>query len=544
MSPAPPTTKKRVAVVGSGVTGISATWALNEHSEHEVHLFERDDRPGGHTNTVEWKEKKSGEKTWVDTGFIVFNTVTYPNFLSFLRTLCIPHMASEMSFAISRDLGAYEWAGGSPSSLFAQRINLLNPGQWRMVWDILRFNTEALSVLRSGGTDSESIGTYLERKGYSNEFRDNYLLPMTAAIWSTPPNTAALDFPALTLLRFMHNHHLLQILDRPVWLTLPTGSHSYVQRVLAKLPDEQLHLSTGIKSVSTGGQDGGVVLVDEGGKEWEFDHAVFATHADVTLGILESGEGITREERDVLGGFEFGKNRAVLHGDVDLMPKRESTWSAWNYLTSSTDSSANVNKVSLTYYMNVLQSIPSKVFGPVLVTLNPPFEPKQELVKGEYAYEHPYYTAKSVASQKKLHMIQNKRGLTFGGAWSGYGFHEDGFKSGLSLAMSHLNANPPFALKSSERPIPPTLLLTIFYFLAERLRRIAEFPWSYLMWFGVIWLEVLQWVLGVFGGKEEEGEGLAGQVREVRAMWEKSAGIGEAWKVKKEEGRGVRDQAG
>lgn len=220
-----------------------------------------------------------------------------------------------MSFAVSRDRGLYEWAGTSLSALFAQRRNLVNPAQWRMVFDILRFNAAAVPFLRQGDS-KESIGAYLRRQGYSDAFRDNYLLPMTAAIWSTPPDQAALDFPALTLLRFMHNHHLLQLLDRPAWLTIARGSHGYVNAILAKLPKQQLHLRAGIESVRNEG--GKVVLVRQGGEEETFDKVIFACHADTALAILEHGGGVTREEREVLGGFTFGENRAVLHADVEV----------------------------------------------------------------------------------------------------------------------------------------------------------------------------------------------------------------------------------
>lgn len=246
-----------------------------------------------------------------------FNTVTYPNFLRFLETKKLPFIASEMSFSVSRDRGLYEWAGTGLSALFAQRKNLLNPSQFRMIFDILRFNANAIPELRKGDRN-ESIGDLLKRGGYSEAFKDDYLLPMTAAIWSTPPDKAGLDFPAFTLLRFMHNHHLLQILNRPVWLTLKNGSHQYVNSIVNQLNSKNVHLNTKITAVSTKEGSEKVTLRDSNGVETEFDHVIFATHADTTLAILEAGEGITKQERSVLGGFEFGPNRAVLHSDPEV----------------------------------------------------------------------------------------------------------------------------------------------------------------------------------------------------------------------------------
>ncbi|KAK4703083.1 uncharacterized protein P7C70_g3132, partial [Phenoliferia sp. Uapishka_3] len=543
---------KRVAVVGSGVSGklaseqlqqgstylhfvgLAATWMLNEHSdEYEVHLFEADSRPGGHTNTVDFSPpgSKDGPTTRVDTGFIVFNTVTYPNLLRFFDLIGVEHIASEMSFSVSRDRGLYEWAGTSLSALFAQRKNLLNPGQWRMIWDILRFNNAALELLRKGDT-KESIGKYLDREGYSDSFRDNYLLPMTAAIWSTPPDTAALDFPALTLLRFMHNHHLLQLLDRPVWLTIKNGSHNYVKKVLDALPLKQYHSATPIQSASSHA-DGSVSLVTAAGEHHEFDHIIFACHADTTLKILESGEGITKEERAVLGGFEFGKNRAVLHSDPLLMPRIRSTWAAWNYLTSTDGLKANVNSAALTYWMNTLQSIPESTFGPVLVTLNPPYEPRKELVVGEWSYDHPLFSPESVRSQDLLPSIQNKRNMTFCGAWTKYGFHEDGFKSGMTVAQDYLKVSPPFPIHSAERAVPPpSALLTLFIDGFESVRRACEGPWEVLMLiavFGCVGVEWSVWAaqMAIRGGgmKSVEGkmEGARKLVGSVRREFQKSA---------------------
>ncbi|KAM0789863.1 hypothetical protein ACM66B_006709 [Microbotryomycetes sp. NB124-2] len=489
----------KVAIVGAGTAGLGATWALHKYSDHEVHLLEADTRWGGHANTVKFERpdgsagSSRGQTHNVDTGFIVFNKVTYPNFLQFLNLENVPYIASDMSFAVTRDRGAFEWSGSGLGSLFAQRINLVNPAHWRMVWDIVRFNSAALDVLRRADS-GESIGDYVARHGYSSAFVDNYLLPMTAAIWSTPPDKAALDFPALTLIRFMHNHHLMQLVDRPTWLTIKDGSHSYVDTIVSQIPANQLQ--RGVRIHSARDDHGKVILKTEAGEEHEFDHVVFACHADTTLKILERGQAVTAEEREILGGFEFSKNRAILHADTEMMPKRRSTWSAWNYLTFSDGKKANVDRVSLTYWMNLLQSIPEDKFGPVLVTLNPPFEPKSGLLIDEYWYQHPLFSERSVQSQAELHRIQNRRNMTYAGAWTKYGFHEDGFASGLRVATKYLDAKLPFEVRHAERDPPngrADSAMSVVVDVLERLRRVLETPFIAVLFalsFALVMLEL------------------------------------------------------
>ncbi|CAE7143439.1 unnamed protein product [Rhizoctonia solani] len=413
--------RSRIAVVGSGVSGLAATWALNEYSNAEVHLFEADNRPGGHANTVRFKRPGASEGT---EGIDVDTFLALPN-------VNVPVVPTEMTFSVSRDQGNFEWAGKDPTTVFCQIQNLFQPGMWRMVWDILRFNASARRLIEEetrtlSNTKCElSIGDYLKHEGYSNEFIDDYLIPMTAAIWSTPPDTCALDFPARTLIRFMHNHHLLQIIGKPKWLTIPGGSHRYVNRILDKLPGSHLHLSTPVQSISTSAESSKVQIGLSTGTE-EFDHVILATHSDISLRILRRGTGITVDEEKILGSFLWNKNRAVLHSDVNLMPKRRAAWSCWNYLTSSEinaqgEKRANVNEVALTYCMNHLQHIDESNHGPVLVTLNPPFEPQPELVVDQSLYEHPVLSAQSIASQAELHKIQNIRGISYAGAWTKYG---------------------------------------------------------------------------------------------------------------------------
>ncbi|PPQ94348.1 hypothetical protein CVT25_000404 [Psilocybe cyanescens] len=523
----------KVAVVGSGVSGLGATWLLNEYSDHEVHLYESDYRLGGHANTVHYlpKGKVWGEGVDVDTcpylmyaRQIVFNPSTYPNFLRFLQLYppsketrhnllpsWIHHkekaaantgeekgiqiLPTEMTFSISRDGGVFEWAGKNLATVFCQARRLVDPQMWRMIYDILRFNVCSRRMLLKA-PDSQrreiSIGEYLQTEGYSAAFRNNYLIPMTAAIWSTPPNSCFLDFPARTLIQFLYNHHLLQITGKPSWLTIKGGSHNYVNKILAKLPQEQLHLSSPVDSVKNieyqDGRNPQVVLTTKSGQETTYDHVILACHSDTVLEILRNG-GITDEEERILSQFEWNRNEAILHSDVKLMPRNKKAWSCWNYLsftkavsadtrsddrngTSDSDenlylqkeatlgeSRVEINEVSLFMFshprlftghvsnyvrqladridgMNDLQHLPESRYGPILVTLNPPFEPDEDKIAGRWKYDHPVLDTKAVRAQNEMYKIQNTRSISYAGAYLKYGFHEDGFTSGLLAACS------------------------------------------------------------------------------------------------------------
>ncbi|KAJ7028413.1 FAD/NAD(P)-binding domain-containing protein [Mycena alexandri] len=430
----------KVAVIGSGVSGLGASWLLNEYSEHEVHLYEVDSRPGGHANTVKFTPpgKKPEDGVYVDTGFIVFNPSTYPNFIKYLNLHAIKILPTEMTFSVSRDGGLFEWAGSNLMTIFCQPYRLIDPNMWRLIYDVLRFNACARSIITDNSDAELSIGEYMDREGYSDSFKDNYLIPMTACIWSTPPDKCALDFPARTLIQFLNNHHLLQITGKPSWLTLEGGSRVYVNKILSKLPKAQLHLSTPVQSVSQVGQ-GSVRLTTASGVTESYDHVIFACHSDTALSILQAGEGITEEEQRILSMFQWNRNEAVLHSDIELMPKSRLAWSCWNYLTQSVLDSqgkrkANSNQVSLTYGMNDLQHIPEAKYGPVLVTLNPPFEPREGTLAGRYRYDHPVLDAGAVRAQKLMRTIQRTRSISYAGAYLRYGFHEDGFASGLDAA--------------------------------------------------------------------------------------------------------------
>jgi len=332
---------------------------------------------------------------------------------------------------------------------------------WRMIFDIIRFNQFALDLLKNedkskmyiNGDGShhagpqESIGQYLDREGYSQAFRDDYLIPMAAAVWSTSPDKCSLEFPAVTLVRFMWNHHLLTTIGaRPQWLTLKDGANSYIDAVMKGFPPNHVFLNSPIQSV-TNEPDGRVRLHKSNGSSETYDHVIIATHGDEALEIINSSASTL--ERKILGGFQTSQNTAILHSDLSLMPKRRVTWSAWNYITESSSAGSNVDQVCLTYNMNILQHIPTEAFGNVLVTLNPLQLPPAEKVQGRYTYSHPLYNAASIHSQSLLPQIQNTRGISYCGAWTKYGFHEDGFSSGIKVAQDHLDAQLPFKFRDS-----------------------------------------------------------------------------------------------
>ncbi|KAH8687700.1 hypothetical protein BGZ60DRAFT_363932 [Tricladium varicosporioides] len=492
--------RKKVAIVGSGVAGIGALWALNR-THHDVYIYEAADRLGGHTNTVEFKH--SIHKTLVDTGFIVLNTATYPNFINFLKYINVPTVPTEMTFGVSRDHGLFEWAGTSISAVFAQRKNLFSPRVWRMIFDIIRFNQYALDLLKfeeksegyinrnqngNGAVngngvrhsqEQETIGEYLHREGYSDAFRDDYLIPMTAAVWSTSPDKCSLEFPAVTLVRFMWNHHLLStVASRPQWLTLKYRAKSYIDTIMKGFPPNHVFLNTAVESV-TNDEDGKVRLHLKNGTSSVYDHVILATHGDQAHALVLPEAD--KEERDILSGFETSKNTAILHSDLSLMPKLRSAWSSWNYITESSAASTNVDQVCLTYNMNILQHIPEETFGHVLVTLNPLHLPDPEYVQGRYTYSHPLYNAKSIHSQSLLPRIQNTRGISYCGAWTKYGFHEDGFSSGLKVAQDHLGAQLPFKFVDStfsrgKRPVLgiTDLLLRVWIYFVQYIIEVIE----------------------------------------------------------------------
>jgi predicted NAD/FAD-binding protein len=417
----------RIAVIGSGIAGMGAAWALDRR--HEVVLYEADDRIGGHSHTVDVDD--DGRAVPVDTGFIVYNERNYPNLVRLFDLLDVPTEGSDMSFSVSVGGGAFEFRSRA-RGLFAQPTNALRPGTWRMLWDFRRFCLDAPRVLASGSR--ESLGAYLERGGYGDAFRLDLLLPVTAAIWSSSLDDM-LEFPVTTLVGFLMNHEILQVRSRPRWRTVSGGSREYVHRLVASFGG-RIRMSRPVVSVRR--SEGSVEVHDGSGASDSFDEVVFATHPDVTLDIL--GREATLPERDVLGAIRYQRNEAVLHRDPALMPRRRGAWASWNYLAEGRGERDRSRPVSLTYWMNGLQNLRTR--RPVFVTLNPIREPHGHVQR--FTYAHPQFDRRAIDAQLRLPSIQGRRRTWFAGAWCGHGFHEDGLRSGLDVAAA-LGAPAPWA---------------------------------------------------------------------------------------------------
>lgn len=415
----------KVAIVGSGISGLGCAHALLAERQHgvQVTLFEAEPRLGGHTNTVD--VLLDGIEHPVDTGFLVFNERTYPNLIQLLADLGVPTAKSDMSFAVSVPTTGgrrIEWAGTDLAGVFAQRRNLASPRFLGMLADLLRFNRQATRIAQGGeGSGEQTLGEFLDRHRYGESFRRWYLLPMAAAIWSCPMRTM-LAYPLATFIRFCHNHGLLQVNDRPQWYTVAGGARQYVHKIAARLTD--LRLGTPVLDVRRNEAAGKVNVRTERGVE-AFDHVVLACHSDQSAALLADADDA---ERRLLSGALYQPNRAVLHTDPRLMPQSRKVWSSWNYLSNG---GADPD-VSVTYLLNKLQPLPFR--SPVFVSLNPLVEPAPEKVLAEFDYSHPIFDARMIEAQKCLPDVQGRRRVWLAGAWTGYGFHEDGLKSGLAVA--------------------------------------------------------------------------------------------------------------
>lgn len=414
-----PTAPLKIAVVGAGISGLSAAWLLSER--HDVTLFEKENRLGGHSNTV--TSKTPSGPIDVDTGFIVYNTVNYPNLVALFDHLNVPTKPSDMSFAVSLDDGALEYAGTDLSGVFAQKSNLFRPRFWAMLKDLLRFYREAPALLGQARAETITLGDFLAKGNYSEAFIADHLLPMGAAIWSTPM-AKMLDFPALAFVRFCDSHGLLKITDRPQWRTVHGGSKQYVRRINDALVGQ---VKTGAGVVSVARDDLGVTVRDASGAEGRFDHVVMACHADQALNSLADADSL---ERAYLSPFKYEKNQAVLHQSASLMPKRRSVWCSWNYLGRR--DWRNDGRLALTYWMNRLQGIDDNT--PLFVTLNPAEMPDDDDVLNVIDYMHPLFDQDALAAQPKLWSLQGRNRTWYCGSYFGYGFHEDGLQSGLAVA--------------------------------------------------------------------------------------------------------------
>jgi uncharacterized protein len=410
--------QKNIAVIGTGISGMSAAWLISQC--HNVTVYECDRRVGGHSNTVT-VESANGPIA-VDTGFIVYNEETYPNLTALFDHLKVPTQPSNMSFAVSLANGDLEYSGNNLSGLFAEKRNLFRPRFWSMLRDLQRFYREAprdLAVLEEFHT---TLGDYLDAGAYGSAFRRDHLIPLAAAIWSAPTR-AILNYPAASFIRFQDSHGLLRLHNRPQWRSVLGGSRAYVERLTQSYSD-RIRLSAAVTALQRNAD--GIKVRDCNGRVETFDDVVIATHADQALALLDDA---TAQERRLLGAFRYSRNIAVLHSDPALMPKRRAVWSSWNHIGPASDDD-DPDCPTVTYWMNLLQNIPRET--PLFVTLNPQRTPHNEWHR--QIYEHPLFDSAAITAQRHLWSLQGLRNTWFCGAYFGAGFHEDGLQAGLAVA--------------------------------------------------------------------------------------------------------------
>jgi len=410
--------KKKVAIIGAGAAGLTAAYLLN--SRYDITLFEKNDYLGGHTHTAVIPDGPDAG-TPIDTGFIVFNDRNYPTLLRLFERLGIKGQLSDMSFGVNVPSIDFQYSSYVPRGLFAQKKNFFRPVFWQMIRGILRFNKEAVRDLMSGRVRQQTLGEYLVKRNYSEPFRKYYLIPMGAAIWSTPCGQM-LDFPAENFMRFFYNHGLLSLKGRPHWMTVPGGSQSYVKVIRREL-EGKYRVSLPALQIK---RDENSVTVMTSQVAEKFDYAVVAVHADEACRLLSDPDS---EETRLLGPWTYSKNRAVLHCDESVMPSCPEAWASWNYHRSSEATDASV---SLTYHMNRLQAL--KTQKQYFVSLNLEKPPAPEKIIRETDYWHPVYTPASLKAQKDLPSLNGRRRTYYCGSYFGYGFHEDAVKSGVQAA--------------------------------------------------------------------------------------------------------------
>jgi predicted NAD/FAD-binding protein len=409
----------RIAIIGSGISGLTCAYLLN--NKHDIHVFEANDYIGGHTHTVD-VETKSGKHA-IDTGFIVFNNWTYPNFIKLMTRIGVESQETSMSFSVKSEISGLEYNGTSLNSLFAQRSNLIRPSFYRMIKDILRFNKESLEVLKDTTDSDLSLGEYLNRNNYSNEFINHYIIPMGGAIWSSSVEQMK-TFPIKFFVQFFKNHGMLSVDDRPVWRVIKKGSRSYIDP-LTKNFRQKIRLNSPVISVER--INGKVKLQskkDSAITTEDFDHVIFACHSDQTMKILKDA---TEKEKSIYKGFQYQPNSVILHTDESLLPKRKLSWAAWNYLIPKEKN----HHVAVTYDMNILQGLDAPETFCVSLNLDNKIDPNKILRK--FIYDHPVYSLETVKSQNQWNEISGHNSTHFCGAYWAYGFHEDGVKSALKV---------------------------------------------------------------------------------------------------------------
>lgn len=425
---------KRIAVIGSGISGLSAAYHLREQAE--VTLFEAGAYFGGHTHTVDVTlPSPQGLVTHgVDTGFLVFNERTYPGLIGLFEQLHVQTSASDMSFSVQTPgvagRRAMEWSGSNLNTVFAQRSNLFNPAFLGMLRDVLRFNALANALADRGADHAlmQPLGAFLEAHAFGHAFRDWYLLPMLGCIWSCPTDQM-LQFPVATMVRFCHNHGLIQVVNRPQWFTVTGGAKHYVEKLLQHIP--HTHLQTPVERIERDAH-GARVFTARGSEN--FDAVVLACHSDQALALLAQP---TSQEQTLLGAIRYHPNRAVLHTDTSVMPKKKLAWAAWNY-ERAPDTGLESSRVCLHYWINRLQPLP--FLQDVIVSLNPLSAIDPSKVLGAYDYAHPVFDLAAIQAQSQLAVLQGQHNTWYAGAWMGYGFHEDGFKAGRDTALGVLAA--------------------------------------------------------------------------------------------------------
>lgn len=408
----------KVAVIGSGISGLTAALIAHKNG-HQVTLFEKESYFGGHSNTIDFND--NGKSFPIDTGFLVHNRLTYPDLVKIFEYLQVPTVESDMTLSIKNIVDQLEWGGESLATVFAQKKNILRPRFYKFLFDILKFNKKASEYYQQSLLRPElTLGQLLSENEYSDELKKWYLVPMAAAIWSTPADKI-LEFPAWTFLQFCLNHHLLQVNDRPKWRTIPGGSRVYVKRITDQIPEKYLDCQIE-KVIRTDGSF--VVVID--GIPHRFDLGIMAAHPRQSLKLLENP---TANEEQLLTIFNYQANKAFVHQDQRILPARKNLWSAWNYLSSKSASGG----LCVSYLLNRLQPLPTQ--NPVIVSLN---ADNENLDSGKIQriidYEHPFFDGKTVAAQKELDKIQGFLSTYYVGAWQGYGFHEDGAKSAIRIA--------------------------------------------------------------------------------------------------------------